>query len=369
MIMQSVRENPTVKQFNDPAFPQLTIKQFTAMQLQIDEENVLDVLVQALAPEKQTEVNTQLLVKALGYTVNASGAIILMINTNEGLQLVYGNSQRRKKVIASNGACEANESMADTATREFQEEFGNPRENGILCSIVRNPRYCRALEVTNKIGTTAAEIANRIIDLKADKGRLYINISSLYVNEGSVNIRALQQEIGDLNETLQRSALYYTLAVKLVFGAGINLADHKLEAQRIINDFKANCINITSNFAGLFASHYDETTDTASMKEALLAIIDLTENDALGLLPKSELEALLNLDLSKKENLDAFKKEFFAPSFENLVAHKGQKTPSEFLSGLEKLASQTSQVTLGFPAAALTTQAEATESLQKGLTK
>lgn len=367
--MQAVKENLTVKQFNDPTFPKLTIKQFTAMQLQIDEEKVLDVLVQALALEKQTPENRQLLEKALAYTVNASGAVILMVNTNEGLQLVYGNSQRRKKVITSNGACEANESMADTATREFQEEFGNPAEKGILCSTVRNPRHCRALEVTNKIGTTAAEIANRIIDLKADKGRLYINIAALYVNEGSVNIRALQREIDDLNETLQRSALYYTLAVKLVFGAGINLADHKLEAQRIINEFKSNCCNITYNFVGLFASHYDETTDTAKMKEALLAIIDLTENDALGLLPKSELESLLNLDLSKKENLDALKKEFFAPSFENLVAHKGKHTASEFLSGLEKLASQTSQVTLGLPGAALTTQAEVTESLLNGPSK
>ena len=367
--MQSDKENSIVKQFNDPAFPKLTIKQFTAMQLQIEEENVLDVLVEALAPEKRTPENKQLLGKALGYTVNASGAVILMVNTNEGLQLVYGNSQRRKKVIASNGACEANESKADTAVREFQEEFGNPAKKGILCSIVRNPRNCRALELTNKIGTTAAEIANRIIDLKADKGRLYVNIAALYVNEGSVNIRRLEQEIGDLNETLVRSVLHYNLAVKLIYGAGINLDDHKREAQRIINEFKSNCCNITSNFEGLFASHYDETTDTAKLKEALLAIIDLTENDSLGLLPKSELEALLNLDLSKKENLDALKKEYFAPSFENLVAHKGQRTASEFLSGLEKLASQTSKVSLGLTAAASPTQAEATESLMNAPSK
>jgi len=342
--------------FNDPSFPDLTISKFVAIQLKIPTDNVIDNLYRALPLEKQTVVNKQLIEKAVNFKVNASGAIILMINTNEGLQLIYGNSQRRKKVVSSNGSCEEKESMADTAIREFSEEIGNPQEKGILSRVVKNIKNSRSVEITNKIGRTCEEIANRIIEQQADKNKLYINMSSLYANDTPVNIRALTHEIESLNEKLKKSAPYYNPAVILIFGdrnAGIapaNLSDptSKEEACKLINNFKENCQgNITSSFSRIFALNFDEKTDSSAIKEALSAIIDLTENNEIGLISKTELESLLSLDLNQQEIKEQFKKEYFSPSFENIVAHKGKHSPNEFLNNLEKLSSQVNKIGSG----------------------
>lgn len=330
--------------FNDRTFPGLSIKKFVAKELGLSEDVIVERLFHALPEEKQTLENKQFIEKAMSFTVNASGAVILMINTNDGLKLVYGNSQRRKKVISSNGACEENESMAETAIREFCEELGNPPERGILCGIMRDANNCRSLGVSNKIGKSAAEIASRIVETKADKNRLYFNISALYVNEVPVNINALSSEIATLNDKLAISAPYYSKAVIFVFGASgkpvADLADIsvKIEACNLITRFQENCRNnISANFHALFELNYDDKTTADTVKSALLAIIDLTENNSLGLISKAELESLLTL-LNQKGDLSQFKKEFFAPSFENLLPHQGEKTPSEFLDGLQKLA-------------------------------
>lgn len=346
----------TESQFNDPSFPAMSISKYAATKLDLAEDKVIDALYSALPAGKQNDANKELIEKAMKYKVNASGAIILMVNTNEGMQLVYANSQRRKKVVSSNGACEEKESMAETAVREFSEEIGNPDKKGILNSIISNINNCRSIEVTNKIGNTAADIANRIVEQLADKGKLYINMSSLYVNESPVNIRALTQEIEALNVKLQKSAPYYNQAVTLIFGdknAGINpanLADptSKESACKIINDFKENCqSNITPSFSAIFGSEFNETTNSSTIKEALSAIVDLTENNALGLIPKDELTSLLSLDLNQKDVKEKFKKDFFAPSFENILAHKGKKSPGDFISGFEKLSSTVSKSSTG----------------------
>ncbi len=332
--------------FNDRTFPGLSIKKFVATELGLPEDVVVETLFHALPDEKQTAENKQFIEKAMLFTVNASGAVILMVNTNDGIKLVYGNSQRRKKVISSNGACEENESMAQTAIREFCEELGNPPEKGILCGIMRDANNCRSLGVSNKIGKSAEEIASRIVETKADKNRLYFNISALYVNEVPVNITALSREIETLNVKLTNSAPYYNAAVMFVFGdraSGKPAADLtdisvKIEACKLITRFQENCRdNISSNFHALFELNYDHNTTAETVKSALLAIIDLTENNSLGLISKAELESLLTL-LNQKGDLSQFKKEFFAPSFENLLPHQGEKTPSEFLDGLQKLA-------------------------------
>jgi hypothetical protein len=358
--MESRLNSETLALYNDKLFPNLTIKQFAARQLHIPEEGVLYALFHALPVEKQTIENKALLEKAMNLSVNASGAIILMVNTNQGLRLVYAESQRRKRVVSSNGACEASESMAQTALREFVEELGNPSERGILCSIVFNPKNCRSLEVTDKIGVTAEAIAARIIEKKADKNGLYVNVSALYVNSTPVNIRHLEQEIEQLNEKLKTATIYYQPAVHFLFGdraTGVQPADFKdatkrAEAFVLINDFVAKCRpSITANFAALFALRFDPETNPSVIKDALLAIVDLTENKAVGLLPKAELEELLSRDLTQKATLDEFKKQYFVASFENILLHKGKRTPSEFLASLENLASQVSVMTLGLPVA------------------
>lgn len=343
-------------QYNDNLFPNLTIKQFAARQLQVPEERVTDILFHSLPADKQTPVNKELLEKGMSLKVNASGAIILMVNTNHGLQLVYADSQRRKKVVSSNGSCEVSESMAHTAVREFMEELGNPSEKGILCSIVYRLENCHSLEVTDKIGKTAEEIASRIIETQADKNKLYINMSALYVNTDPVNIRHLEKEIEQLNEKLKISTPFYQQTVLFLYGdnvRGVKAADFKesavrSEACKLINSFIDKCQpNITTSFLSIFKSSYDDNTDVKVIKEALSAIVDLTENKALGLLSKVTLEELLSLDLTQKDIRDEFKKQYFMASFENILLHKDKRTPSEFLASLEKLASKISIISLG----------------------
>lgn len=343
-------------QFNDNLFPNLTIKQFAARQLQVPEERVTDVLFHALPADKQTPANKELLEKAMPLKVNASGAMILMVNTNHGLQLVYADSQRRKRVVSSNGSCEESESMAHTAVREFMEELGNPSEKGILCSIVYKLGNCYSLEVTNKIGKTAKEMASRMIETQADQKKLYINMSALYVNTDSVNIRHLEQEIEQLNEKLKISAPFYQQAVLFLYGdsaSGVKAADFKdavvrSEACKLINSFIDQCQpNITTSFLSIFKLRYDDKIDGKVIKSALSAIVDLTENKALGLISKATLEELLSLDLTQKAICDEFRKQYFMASFENILLHKDQRTPGEFLASLEKLASKVSRISLG----------------------
>ncbi len=343
------RLNPNVlTKFSDPAFPKTTIQSFAAAQLAIPEEQVMSALWSALAADKQTEANRQMLEKAMKQTVNASGAIILIINTNNGPQLIYGESQRRKKVVCSNGACEPGESISATAIREFREESGHPAENGILSSIVNNSNNCRSLEMTNQIGRNAEEIANRIINKKA----LYLNVSSLYVNTDPVNINHLQLELAELNKKLAAAAPFYQPAVLLLFGdreAGIKPADLtdpavQAKARELIADFNSACSqNITENFALIIG------TDKP-IKPALEAIVDLSENKEMGLIPKEKLISLLSLDFKNSETVSAFKKDFFMPSFENIIPHMGERKPAVFLSDLENISFKTSHINLGFAA-------------------
>lgn len=329
---------------NDTQFPDQTIKHFSAAQFYVAEDELLDHLYLSLSPERQTLENRQLLEKALSYKINASSDVILMINTNDGLQLLYAHSQRRRRLVSTNGACEPGETLADSAYREFREELGNPRQSGLLDNIVSQPSNRRALKFKNKIGSTFAEMANRIIDLQADKNRLFVNLSSVFVNDSPVNMRDLEREINDINVRLQSGAPFYMQAVKLVYGdrkAGVAASNFSSYADidaacTIINNFSATCqAIITDELRPLFAKSYDVNEGVEQIKKALSAIIDLTENDWIGLIPRQELEALLSIDYSVKENLDKLMQYYFDPSFMSLVIHKGELTAREFLNQFE----------------------------------
>jgi len=343
------RINPnTLAEFRDPLFPKTAVKTFIAKQLGISEESVADSLWQALAKDKQTDEHRQMIEKAISQTVNASGAIILIVNTNQGPQLIYGESQRRKKVVSSNGACEPDESIATTAIREFKEESGNPPQKGILSSIVNNEDNCQSLEITNQIGRSLEEIANRIINKKV----LYINMSCLYVNTTPVNITLLKQELAELNLKLKTAAPFYQPAVLLLFGdrakgiAPADLSDTEVlaKARELIEQFKEHCAaNITENFAQHFSPD-------SSIKKSLEAIIDLSENSEMGTIAHEQLVSLLSLDFSDNAVVTAFRKEYFMPSFENISPHKGKRSPVHFLADIERMASQAKHINREFGA-------------------
>lgn len=344
----------------DRSFPLLTVKQFAANQFNIPEDELVERLYLALNSERQTDENRKLIEKAMTYKVNASSDIILFVNTNEGLQLVHANSQRRKKILTTNGACENGETLAECAYREFIEELGNPAQGGILTSIVSNRNNVRSIKVKNKIGTTLAEMANRIVDLRADKHRLFVNISSLFANAVPVNITNLKNEISDINARMKAASKYYFPAVKLVYGdkdtgvkpSDFSTAEDRNAACKIINAFKENCQDsIPIGFVDAFSLQYDETVSIEKIKSALSFIIDLTENNEINIMPRDELEKLLSLDLSKKEDLEFILQHYFEPSLVSIFIHKGSESPQRFLGNLERLATPVMQMTLGFKSA------------------
>jgi len=150
------------------------------------------------------------------------------------------------------------------------------------------------------------------------------------------------------------AAPFYQPAVSLLFGdreAGIKPADLadpviQAKARELIANFNSACSqNITDNFADIIAPD-------KPIKPALEAIVDLSENREMGLIPKEKLISLLSLDFKDNEVVSAFKKDFFMPSFENIFPHMAGRSPAVFVSDLEHIASRTSQINLGFTAVA-----------------
>lgn len=355
--MSSSREmtnEQKMARYYDANFPKMTIRAFVAEKLNVQEANVADVLFAALKSEKQTDENKQLIAKALDYSVNASGAIVLFVNTQDGLQLVAAESQRRATVVASNGACEDGESMAMTAMREFIEELGNPAPTGLLRTIASNPENCVSVEETNQIGVSAEGIANRIVEKKANKASLYVNYSAVYVNASPVNISILKQELAALTEKLTMTSAYYQPAVDMMFGKPpVNLddADAKNKAVMLINQFKrVGSSVISDNFSSVFAKTFDDSATKAMLKEALLAMIDLTENKSMQLIPCDELLFLLSLDLKNSQVEEDLKKQYFVPALQNIALHKGALQPSQYLALLSNRLGMARKMDLGFVA-------------------
>lgn len=372
-------QTDVINQFKDPSFSSQTILEYAAKQLKIPEEKVADAIYEALPAEDKNDANKRIIERALKFSVNASGSIMLLVNTNEEIALVHGDSQRRKLVAASNGACEAKESMEKTAGREFSEELGNPAKNGVLDKIVSDINNCRSIKETNKIGKTASDIAKRLMDpgvkeeilkimekeqeaAKKNKpfteskcGKLYINQSSLYVNDSPVNITALKNELESLSAKLKVSAPFYFPAVQMVYGdkdikpADLSDPGQKAKAVEQLNNFKQKCqANITSNFSDLFAKEFNDTTPPKVVKEALGAIIDLTENKAITYTSGKALLEVMSLDLKNDDQKKQLKEKFFAPSFEDFLAHRNKdEKSSDFINRMEKLASTSNKVTLG----------------------
>lgn len=348
--MPSISPN-NLKLFQDQSFSRVMIRDFCAEKLGVAPEVVTDTLFAALPVSQQTDVNKEYISKSMNYTVNASGATILLVNTNEGLQLVYGNSQRREKVISHNGSCEDDESMEAASLREFREELGNPDEHGILFEVVNNTKNYQSLAIANNIGETAEKIAAKIVAEKANKAFIYFNMSLICCNEKPVSYNKLCEEIKQINERLKIVAPYYLPAVTLVFDdrakktSAPNLdTDLKArsEAINLINDFNKNCQSIiTPWFKSLFNQEFNHEMDTKLIKRALMAIIDLTETNEIGLTAKNELNQLLQSDVNKINEQGYFK-----PSFKNLILHQGNLNSERFLKQFEPSLAQS--LTLGF---------------------
>jgi hypothetical protein len=309
--------------FSDSSFTAKNIKEYAAELLGIDQDKVVDVLHESLPFEKQTDENKQLIKDSISQSVDASSAVVMVINTDQGLRLIAANSQRpnRNMLFQTNGTCEKGESMKDTGSREFLEELANPNTDSIFYEVLNNSP--RSIHGTNKIGTTASEIAENIIN----KNNLYLNVGALYTNSVPVSLDTLNAELNTLNQKLQKTKNYYKDAVNLIFGdkenafkpADLNDKSIQKKALEIINKFKQNCAeSITSNFLESF--DFEETQNpelAAQIKKALKAIIDLSENDRIELVDKDFLISARELLNTDKPN---FEKSYFAPAFEQAAS-------------------------------------------------
>lgn len=324
--------------YRDPSFTALTVEDYTAKVLNTKKGELANKLLKTLSSEKQTGDNLELINNALARSVNASGAVMMVVNTENGPHLVAAHSQRRGMLIQTNGQCEKGESMQETASREFFEELGNPPSKGILSSVLLNEENYHGVKGINKIGDNASELANRIIDKKA----IYVNASALYANKQPVSQAALDAEIKTLNKRLNTVKNFYPEACQILFGdrkTGQKPSDLEDPAVRehaseIIGRFKKECPGIiTSGFVSVFAQHEANPDDPKSVKKALNAIVDLSENDRIELLNADSVKAAMDLH---KNNFGTFKKNYFAPGFEVLYDHIGKRSPDEFFNFLAK---------------------------------
>jgi hypothetical protein len=350
--------------FQDKDFPNLKIKEYALQQLnkerkltgkpKIKDDELIETLYRSLDVKEQILRNRIWIERGIQFPVNASGAIVLFLNTDRGLQLIYANSPRHKIVLATNGKCEKNESMEETARREFIEELGCPKEKGILRSIIENKENYYSLALTDKIGTNAEEIANNIIKAEAKSKKLYKNISCICVNTSKINYDELKKEIAQINEKLQRSAPFYTRACLLKYGnekKGIKHADYsknedKEAALKVIRSFKEKCADIIT--PKLKKEAFDvEFNSEESIKKAISAIVDLAENNSVGLLPRNEIANILSLNFKQKETWEKLQNTYFLPSLQNILVNIGKKISAvQFLTNLENLAASVEHIRL-----------------------
>ncbi|MBN3845587.1 MULTISPECIES: NUDIX hydrolase [Burkholderiaceae] len=325
--------------YENPDFVSSSILDYTARQLKIPTWRVIDSLFDALPTGRQTQQNRGLLEHAMNHSVNASGAVMMMVHTESGLLLVAANSQRRKLVVQTNGACEKNESIGQTAKREFFEELGNPTPGGPLFNTL-DERNLRAINGRNQIGTSAAEIAKRIVDVQAKPGNLFLNVTGLYVNREIVPADQLNREVSVLNEKLSRAKPFYAAAVELVFGdksnglepADLGNREVRDRAADLIRKFKSECSDvITSDLEKCFDDSNYDTQDGVSL--GLNAVIDLSENDSIKLIDETSLASAIRLFESDS---DALKHEFFGAAFASILPHKGTHTPEQFMALLKQ---------------------------------
>jgi len=331
--------------YDNARFASRSIREYTQEQLQLPEgADVVTHLFNALPDNQKTEPNRALLEKAMTHSVNASGAAMMMVNTDAGLQLVAANSQRRKLVIQSNGACEKGESIRQTVRREFMEELGNPHSDGILLGTLDDANL-RSVNGINRIGNTAEAIAARIIKVNANPGNLYLNVTSLFVNQQPVPMVALQAEVALLNERLARAKSFYKAAVQMIYGdtgqkiGPANLADNEQarQAADLAARFEQTCPDsITANFTECFKAK--DPHDAGGLKKALEAIIDLSENDEIKLIGESTFANAIRLAqaMDSDESANAtLKREYFEMALIGGALHVGAATPEAFTARLK----------------------------------
>ncbi|MEZ0192283.1 NUDIX hydrolase [Ralstonia solanacearum] len=332
--------------YDNAHFTSRSIRDYAHEQLGLPKDaDMVAHLFNALPEDQRTEPNRALLEQAMQHSVNASGAAMMMVNTEDaGLQLVAANSQRRKLVIQSNGACEQDESIRQTVRREFSEELGNPDPQGILLGTLSEASL-RAVNGLNYIGHTAAEIATHIVKMEADPSELFLNVTSLFVNHAPVTMQALEAEVAHLNERLARAKPFYQEAVHFVYGEGKaafqqDNAQVCGDAADVIQRFKETCPdNITEHFAQCFdAVKADGKDDIGALKQALAAIIDLSENDEIKLIGEPAFAQAMRLATAMDSDDDAkttLENDYFDMPFISAVRHLGGAEPEAFMEALK----------------------------------
>lgn len=282
---------------HDASFPAKSIKQFVSERLKIDESVVEQRLYAALPIERQTVDNLVKIQAAMAKPVNASGALMLFVNTGtDGVHLLCTNSQRRKQMFQTNGACEKGESIHNCAIREFFEEAGNPPQDGLLASIVNNPANRVSSVAVNQIGKDLTSIATRMV---TPNKQLYFNMSSSYLNQEPVSLSELRQELKGLNDRLSKFSPFYKDVVELVFcKPSLDFASAEVQerSRKVIGNFQKQVDQpesagfLTEGVATALEGYRQNTSDPEAIRNALLAIADVTENNEVSLMSRSDLE-------------------------------------------------------------------------------
>lgn len=162
-------------------------------------------------------------------------------------------------------------------------------------------------------------------------------------------MQALEAEVAHLNERLARAKPFYQEAVHFIYGEGKatfqpDNAQVCGDAANVIKRFKETCAdNITENFTPCFdAVHADGKDDMGALKQALAAIIDLSENDEIKLIGEPafaqamRLATAMDSDDAAKTTLET---DYFDMPFISALRHLGGAEPEAFMKALKAGAS------------------------------
>lgn len=313
----------------DALFTGQNIGEFVAQRLGISVGSVESTLLDTLTEEECTRKNMERINTALAKSINAGGSIMMAISTTDnGLYYLSAKSARRHTVMQAGGKCEEGESMADAARREFVEEFGNPSEDGILLGILNNADNLLGTAETNKIGSSARQIASRMIDDKTHASLFFMG-SALYINcipMDSHKFKQLEEEISQLNARLQKASKFYYKALAYTHPPKGSPALQDLSLDQLCKDggplklikqFKNECGDC---IAPSFKKTFDLSANFGAREiiSALRAIVDLSENTEIALFTESQFKAVMDLRVS---NPKEFKETYFESEYDAIEQH------------------------------------------------
>ena len=264
----------------------------------------------------------QLIKSALNKTIDASGAKLIFINTDQGVFLIVAHNQKKRMLLqASNGATWADESIAESSDRCFLTELNaaDLPKNPIVTTALSQP-----LEILtrNTVGYTPQDMVKRILTDRP----IFFNASATYFNPMPISTADLDNAISEINEQLEKTQGLYQQAANvfsilnvdaneqrqpsqvelLLFGQAQN-EGHQL-VRKFLDGGEFRSLVPDALWKKVFRPYANAPNNIEYLKKALqYGVMELSQNTHIRALSEANLDELIQewntaLTLSKQGN-------------------------------------------------------------------